>query len=73
MMANHNDVVLRVEFLGGAHGNITHGNILTPFQASLCQLPGLAHVEQRELFSMLEHSFHSPSADFEVHSFDSSV
>src|SRR4029077_3598015 len=66
-MADHDDMVLRIELLMGPHRNIAHGNVLASFETGLGQLPGFAHVEKRELFSMLEHGFHLPGADFEIH------
>lgn len=66
-MADHHDVILRIEFLVRAGWDIAHGNILASLETRLGQPPGLAYIEQSECLTLFEQGLDLSGADFEVH------
>ena len=48
MVTYHDDVIVGVEFLAGATGNISHRNELAVFDLRGIDFPRLAHVEENQ-------------------------
>ncbi len=67
VMANYHDVVVRIEFLMGARGNISHGHELRAGHVRGFKLPGFAYIEQRECLAVIEFRLHFFGSDFVVH------
>src|SRR5580658_3786881 len=68
VMAHDHDVIVRVEFLVSPRRDVTHRNVLRPFDAGRLVFPGLANIEQRKCFSALPQRLDLAGRDFEVHS-----
>ena len=67
-MAEDDNVIVGIEFLVGACGNVPHGNVLGSFEARGLVFPRLANIEQRKYFPALLQRFDLTGRDFEVHS-----
>ena len=68
MMTEDDDVVLRIELLMSACGNLSHWHVLCPLDVGFLPLPWLAHVKQRKSFPTLLKPTDLADANFKVHS-----
>jgi hypothetical protein len=67
VVAHDYDVLVGVQFLMGASGDVAHGNMLGALQVRGFEFPRFTHVEQGEDVALLLQGFRLAGRDFEVH------
>jgi len=66
-MTHNHDVMVGIEFLVRAAGDIPHRNVFGSIDVRGFKLPRLADIEDCECFTLLLQGFDLAGRDFEVH------
>src|SRR5271165_6602712 len=67
VMTHDDNMIVRSKFLVSARGNVSHWNVLRPFDAGGFVFPQLTNIDERECFSALLQRFDLSGRDVEVH------